>query len=115
MLSVKPSAMFGAKHLREATDGVTSIPRGPACRRTGTRVPEDSSVRAVGESGERLLVPRDGVPYTGTPGARQLAPSSHRFERTAARFGTEGSEVQILSPRPKKINRNGLRSTVMVG
>jgi hypothetical protein len=31
------------------------------------------------------------------------------------RFGTEGSEVRILSPRPKKINRNGLRSTVMVG
>jgi hypothetical protein len=29
--------------------------------------------------------------------------------------GTEGSEVQILSPRPKKIDRNGLRLTVMVG
>jgi competence ComEA-like helix-hairpin-helix protein len=33
----------------------------------------------------------------------------------AGRFGTEGSESPILSPRPRKINRNGLRSTVMVG
>ena len=31
------------------------------------------------------------------------------------RFGTEGSEVQILSPRPILINKIGLPSTVIVG
>jgi len=30
-------------------------------------------------------------------------------------FGTEGSEVQILSPRPILINKIGLPSTVIVG
>jgi hypothetical protein len=40
---------------------------------------------------------------------------SLRVSHQCTRFGTEGSEVQILSPRPKKPNKNGLRLTVMVG
>jgi hypothetical protein len=31
------------------------------------------------------------------------------------RFGTEGSEVRILSPRPKNFNEYGPRLTFMVG
>jgi hypothetical protein len=59
----------------------------------------------------------DGVPadsYRGHTGNAEFA-IWRGFQHPVIRFGTEGSEVQILSPRPKRSRENGPRLTVTVG